>query len=252
MNNEAHRIWIYTSAILAAGLIVGGWILGREIRDVRLADRYVTVRGLAERNVKADLAIWHLPFVEAGNDLKATFAKSEQDQTAVMDFLAAQGIPKDDINLGQPTVVDRTANQYSAQNSTAARFIVQREITVRSTSVDQVAAAVQKTSDLVARGVVLSTGTGYGPNSGGVSYLFTDLNAIKPAMITEATRNARVAAERFAADSGSKVGTIRLASQGLFTIADADAPESGGYGALANGITKKVRVVTTIEYYLVK
>lgn len=251
MNLETHRTWIYASAILAAGLIVGGWILGREIRDVRLADRYVTVRGLAERNVKADLAIWHLPFVETGNDLKATFAKSEQDQAAVLDFLATQGIPKADINLGQPAVVDRTANQFSAQNSAAARFIVQREITVRSKGVDQVSAAVQKTSDLVARGVVLSTGTGYGPSSG-VSYLFTDLNSIKPAMITEATRNARAAAERFAADSESKVGTIRLASQGLFTITDADAPETGGNGGLTSGITKKVRVVTTIEYYLLK
>lgn len=252
MNLETHRTWIYANAILAAGLIVGGWILGREIRDVRLADRYVTVRGLAERNVKANLAIWHLPFVETGNDLKATFAKSEQDQAAVLDFLATQGIPKADVNLGQPAVVDRTANQFSAQNSAAARFIVQREITVRSKGVDQVSAAVQKTSDLVARGVVLSTGTGYGPSSGGVSYLFTDLNSIKPAMITEATRNARAAAERFAADSESKVGTIRLASQGLFTITDADAPETGGNGGLTSGITKKVRVVTTIEYYLLK
>lgn len=250
MTEESRRIWVISSAILALGLVLGGWILGSEIRGVRMADRYVTVRGLAERNVKADLAIWRLPFIEGGNDLKATFAQSQKDQHEVLDFLSQQGIPKADITLGQPSVADMAANQYGSANSRANRFIVLQQVTVRSRNVDKVAAAVQKTSQLVARGVVLGTGQGYG--AAGVSYLFTALNTIKPAMITQATRNARVAAERFAADSKSKVGTIRQASQGLFTITDADSTGETRGTYEAGGIMKKVRVVTTVEYYLVK
>lgn len=239
-------------ALLAVGLVLGGWLLGGQIKDVRLADRYVTVRGLAERNVTADLAIWPLSFREAGNDLQTTFAKSEQDRAAVLAFLSAQQIPQQDISLGQPGVTDTQANDYSSAR-TPNRYIVQQSVTVRSHNVKQVAAAVQQTSTLVAKGVVLGGGPQYGqPNS--VSYVYTGLNSIKPAMITEATRNARTAAERFAQDSGSKVGTIRQASQGLFSISSADATgEGGGYAGAAqsNGsILQKVRVVTTIQYYL--
>jgi hypothetical protein len=133
---------------------------------------------------------------------------------------------------------------------------VQQEVSVRTTNVDQVAAAVQKTSQLVTRGVVLGAGPNYGPGSGSVSYFFTGLNAIKPEMITEATRNARSAAERFAADADSRVGTIRQASQGLFSISSADeasGPAEGPGGDLSGGsMMKKVRVVTTIDYYLGK
>jgi hypothetical protein len=131
---------------------------------------------------------------------------------------------------------------------------VQQSIAVRSKDVDKIAAAVQKTSDLIAQGVVLGGGQQYGSQNS-VRYVFTGLNSIKPEMITEATRNARSAAERFAADSGSKVGTIRSAEQGLFTISSADAAAAGdsenggGYQADAS-IMKSVRVVTTIKYYL--
>ncbi|MEO6828396.1 MAG: SIMPL domain-containing protein [Acidobacteriaceae bacterium] len=254
---ESGRTNIVASALLAAGLILGlllgGWILGSQIKDVRLADRYVSVRGLAERTVHADLAIWPLSFREAGNDLKTTYAKSEQDSQAVLQFLAAQGIPQADITLGQPGVTDTQANDYGGARA-PNRYIVQQSITVRSNDVNKVAAAVQKTSALIAAGVVLGGGPQYGQQNS-VSYLYTGLNSIKPEMITEATRNARVAAERFAADSGSKVGTIRQASQGLFSISSADAASSEGNSNMGGGssnasILQKVRVVTSIQYYL--
>lgn len=252
MTDERRGISVYASAIIAIGLVAAAWVLGSEIRDIRTADRYVVVRGLAERTVKSDLAIWPVSFREAGNDLKSTFAKSEQDQQAVLSFLAQQGIPKSDLTLGQPGVIDTQANEYAPANH-VNRFIVQQQIWVRSKNVDEVAAAVQKTSELIARGVPLGTGQNYSPGGGGVSYLFTELNSIKPAMITEATRNARVAAERFAADSRSKVGSIRQASQGLFSITSADSTSADAGSYNSNGsVMKKVRVVTTIEYYLEK
>ncbi len=255
---EANRSTILSSALLAIGiflgLLLGGWLLGSQIKDTRLADRYVTVRGLAERNVQADLAIWPLSFREAGNDLQATYNKSTQDSQAVLQFLNAQGIPRTDITLGQPGVTDTQANDYGGARA-PNRYIVQQSITVRSRNVTKVAAAVQKTSSLIASGVVLGGGPQYGQQNS-VSYVFTALNSIKPEMITEATRNGRTAAERFAADSGSKVGTIRQASQGLFSISSADAASDGeGMSAGMSGqsgasILQKVRVVTTIQYYL--
>lgn len=238
---------VWGSALIAIGLIVGGWLLGAQVKDVRLADRYVTVRGLAERTVNADLAIWPLGFREAGNDLEATYAKSSQDNDAVLKFLAAQGISAADITEGQPSVVDIQANEYGGATRAGYRYIVQRSVTVRTRDVARIAAAVQKTSALIAAGVVLGGGPGYGSQNS-VSYLYTGLNAIKPAMITEATRNARLAAERFAADSGSAVSGIRQASQGLFTITSADAA-NGGPGD-NSAILKNVRVVTTVEYFL--
>ncbi len=251
--NEASRSTVAASALVAIGIVLGGWLLGSQIKDVRLADRYVSVRGLAERTVRADLAIWPLSFREAGNDLKATYAKSEQDSQAVLQFLAAQSIPQADITLGQPSVTDTQANDYGGARA-PNRYIVQQSNTVRSHDVDKVAAAVQKTSSLIAGGVVLGGGQQYGQQNS-VSYVYTGLNFIKPEMITEATRNARAAAERFAADSGSKVGTIRQASQGLFSISSADAASAGegnsyGAGQSNASILQKVRVVTTIQYYL--
>lgn len=247
---ETSRSTIIASALVAIGLILGGLLLGSQIKDVRLADRYVSVRGLAERTVKADLAIWPLVFREAGNDLEATNAKSEQDNQVVLHFLAEQGIPTADITLGQPSVTDTEANAYGGGNRAPNRYIVERSITVRSHEVAKVANAVQQTSTLIAKGVVLGGGPQYGTQNN-VSYVYTELNNIKPAMITEATRNARVAAEQFASDSGSKVATIRQASQGLFSISSADAASEGSYGGSSNSsILQKVRVVTTIQYYL--
>ena len=254
MSGETHTLSTSSSVILALGLILGAWILGSEVRDVRLADRFVAVRGLAERIVKSDLAIWPLRFREAGNDLKATFAQSEQDRQVVLDFLAHQGIPKSDISVGQPNVIDTEANEYGPAKH-PNRFIVEQQISVRSTNVDQVAAAVQKTSELITRGVVIGA-SNYSTGSGSVSYSFTGLNTIKPEMISEATRNARAAAERFAADANTKLGTIRHASQEPFIIASADdtspAGEGPGGDQSAGSMMKKVRVVTSVDFYLGK
>ncbi len=236
---------------LMLGLIVGGWVLGAQIKAVRLADRYVTVKGLVERTVKSDAAIWPVTFKEAGNDLSSVFAKSETDKNAVLKFFAEQGITPDEITVGQIQVTDKQANEYGG-NNTGPRYIVQQTVTVNSKDVDKIAKAGQKTAELVQAGIVV--GGGYGQ---GIRYVFNGLNALKPDMITEATRNARAAADRFAADSGSQVGEIRSANQGVFSITSADAGsatgEGGGDGGSADSsIMKKVRVVSTVDYYLVR
>src|ERR1700742_2238900 len=218
-------------ALLALGLIIGGWVLGAQIKATRLGDRYVTVKGLVERKVKSDLAIWSLSYKEAGDDLSLVYSKTEADKKTVLQFLDQQGFQSSEIELGMVRVVDTQANEYGAGNRAPHRYIVDQEITVRTARVDQVAAAAQKTIQLLQKGIVFNSAPGQG-----LSYKFTALNTIKPDMITEATRNARSAADRFASDSGSRVGAIRTANQGVFSILPADQgseasdPGPGGEG----------------------
>jgi hypothetical protein len=242
-------------SLLALGLIVSGWVLGAQIKATRLSDRYVTVKGLVERKVKSDLAIWSLSYKEAGDDLSLVYAKTEADKKTVLQFLDQQGIESSEIELGVVRVVDTQANEYGGGNRALHRYIVDQQITVRTPRVDQVAAAAQKTMLLLQKGIVFNSNPGQG-----LSYKFTALNSIKPDMITEATRNARAAADRFASDSGSNVGSIRQANQGVFSILSADqgsgTNESGEAGgeifSADTSLVKTVRVVTTVEYYLEK
>jgi hypothetical protein len=245
---------IALGALLALGLIAGGAVLGGQIKATRMSDRFVSVKGLVERRVKSDLAIWALTFKEAGDDLAAVYARSEAHQKVVAQFLADQGIQPSEIEFGVVRVIDTQANEYGGTRA-PQRYIVEQRVTVRTSRVDQVAAAVQKTMLLVQKGVILTSN----PGQGGLTYKFTGLNGIKPDMITEATRNARTAADRFASDSGSKVGSIRQANQGVFSILPADqasdagdAGEGGGMYMADTSVMKTVRVVTSVQYYLEK
>lgn len=242
-------------SLLALGLIVGGWVAGAQIKATRLSDRYVTVKGLVERQVKSDLAIWPLTYKEAGDDLRSVYAKTDSDRQTILQFLADQDIKPNEIELGIVRVVDTQANEFGGGNRPAHRYIVEQQVSVHTSRVDQVAAAAQKTMLLLQKGIVLSSNPVQGS---GLAYKFTGLNSIKPDMITEATRNARAAAERFASDSGSKVGSIRQANQGVFSILPADeGSDTGGEGGMMYSnadasLMKKVRVVSSVEYYLEK
>lgn len=239
---------------LMLGLVLGGWLLGDQIKETRLADRYVTVKGLVERTVKSDTAVWPLTFKETGNDLQQVYAKSEEDRSAVLKFFADQKILPQEISVGQIQVTDKQANEYGGSTQGGPRYIVQQTVTVSSKDVDKIAQAGQKTAQLLQAGIIVAGGYGQG-----IRYVFNGLNELKPDMITEATKNARASADRFAADSGSQVGSIRSANQGVFSISAADAGSAatgeegdGGMTSPDASIMKKVRVVATIDYYLVK
>jgi hypothetical protein len=236
--------------LLALGLIFGGWVMGAQIKATRLSDRYVSVRGLAERDVKSDLAIWTLAYKDAGDELPALTAKIQHDTNNVLQFLAAQGLQNTEIELGVASVTDTLTNEFGP-GKPGKRYIAVQRITVRTTRVDQVAAAARKSIELIQKGVVLNNANGQG-----LTYKFNSLNSIKPDMISEATRNARSAANRFALDSGSRVGTIRQAEQGIFSISAANqgsnVDDSGAFGNVNSdsSLMKTVRVVTSVEYYL--
>ncbi|MEM1023560.1 MAG: SIMPL domain-containing protein [Myxococcota bacterium] len=229
---------------VAAGLAVAGWFIGQGFIEGRASDRIVTVKGLAERDVDADLAVWRLPFVATSYDL----ARAQRDITSahdtVMAFLLEGGLSQSAISIQVQTVEDRQANAYQSGN-TSNRFIVKRVLLVRTTKVDTVQNLSQKTGELVEKGVVL--GADRGPEALQPTYSFTGLNDIKTEMISEATKKGIVAAEQFARDAGAELGRLMGARQGVFQILARDqAPQLRE----AQQRKKTVRVVSTFRFEL--
>lgn len=234
---------LIAAIILAIGVAVGGWCIGHGFAVGRGTDRFVTVKGLAEREVKADLALWPIRFVRTGDDLGQVQSAIERDTRMIFAFLARHGIDTTQVQRQSLQVTDVMANAYRS-GPVGARFILTQQLMVRSTLPDTVLAASQQVGELVQAGVVLTNEGAFG---NGPTYLFTRLNDFKPAMIGEATANAREAAEQFAGDSRSRLGGIRRASQGLFSILPRD--QAMGISEESQ-IDKTIRVVSTIDYYL--
>ncbi|MBM3317581.1 MAG: SIMPL domain-containing protein [Candidatus Eisenbacteria bacterium] len=235
--------WV-AAAILAAGLIAGGASVGRGLAGFRTADRFVTVKGLAEREVLADVALWPLRFSATHDDLAQAQARIRRSQEAILGFLGRQGVEMSQVELQNLEVTDLLANPWRSPGPIESRFIIRQTLMVRTNEPEKIERAGQAVGELVEAGVVL---TSEGGPSLGPTYLFTRLNDLKPEMIREATANARRAAEQFAHDSGSRVGRIRQANQGAFVILARDqAP-----GVTEEGQRRKtVRVVSTIEFFL--
>ncbi len=233
--DEASKRWLGTAAILAAGIIVGGYLLGDGLLRAKEADRSVTVRGLAEKDVTADLATWTIAYSDTGSDLAAVQAKVRGDTRSIETFFAGLGFPAEAL---QPT----GANVASYLDNGVTRYTVRQRIALRTRDIDRAQRAVARQFDLVGRGVLLEEGSG-------MAYTFTRLNDIKPEMVAEATMDARAAAEQFAEDSGAEVGAIKDATQGYFEINARDGDSGGGWG-VSDTPYKKVRVVTTVNFSL--
>lgn len=224
---------------LALGLVIAALILGNSVIRFKKLDRSVIVKGLAEMEVNANLAVWPVTFSEASNNLAELQASLERKQKIILDFLGEVGFQPEEISIGMVSISDQKANIYGQNNQYVEfRYIGHAKMTVRTGVASRMSAAIARLTDLVGKGIVLNQDQYMSQ----VQYLFTDLNSIKPEMIESATKNAREAAGKFASDSKSKVGKIKKATQGLFSIEDRDM----------NTPDKKiVRVVTTVEYYLV-
>ena len=235
------------AAIVALGITLAGVFVGVGIARVRSADRYVTVKGVSEREVRADVAIWPLSVSSADNDLTAAHARLTQNIAGVRRFLAEHGVDTSRAELTDFSVFDAQAQQYGPDRRPVNRYILRQTLLVRSSNPDQVQAASQKIGELAAIGVAVSSGGEYRGPGAGPTFLFTKLNELKPAMIAEATARAREAAQQFARDSRSDLGSIRKANQGVFEIVARD--QAPGISQ-ENQIAKLVRVVSTVEYFL--
>lgn len=223
--------------ILAIGMIIMGAFIRSGIVTFKDRDRKVVVKGLAEREVMADKVTWPLTYKELGNDPVSMYETLIEKNRKIVDFLKAGGVQDSEISVNPPTIRDRQADNYGNEIMNF-RYKATSVITVTSSDVDKVRALMNRQTELMRQGVPIISEE-YGENT--VEYSFTGLNNIKPEMVEEATKNARVTAEKFAQDSGSKIGKINNASQGQFSIDNRD--ENTPY-------IKKVRVVTTVTYSL--
>lgn len=232
------------------GLVLGSAILGWFLKDIRKTERYVTVKGFAERDVKSDLAVWPIKVVTAGDDLSEVTRVSEQNRNRVLQFLMDKGFKPEEIVNQRLSILDRQAGEHGTAKD-KLRYVAEFTLVVRSNDVDLAGLVSQRIDELVNAGVIVGSRGG-----DGLKYIYTGLNSIKPDMLAEATRNARAAAKQFALDSGSSVGAIRRASQGLFSINDwtraageADGGDAYYYSGVSD-VNKKVRVVLTVDYLL--
>lgn len=241
-----------TALAIFFGLTIGAYLLGKSFERFRTDDRFISVKGFAEREVKADLVIWSFKIRITTNDLQEGNTSLETAVKKVNDFLIKNGINTKEITQQSLAVTDKQANEYGGQNGNERyRYIIQQTIEVRSANVDAVQRVSRMTSELLSAGVALSTGADY--TGTGLRFIFTKLNDVKPAMLSEATKNARTAAEEFTKESQTHLGKMRKASQGLFSILDRDESLAGGgeggyYASGTSDLYKKIRVVISVEY----
>ncbi|MBW1981466.1 MAG: SIMPL domain-containing protein [Deltaproteobacteria bacterium] len=236
--NQGNRV---NALILGAAIFLGlaalGYLLGNAAIKIKEYERSVTVKGLAERELPADIVIWPIAFTEAGNDLGALYESIESSKKKIQEFLVARGIDADEISYSLPSITDKLAQQYGGGQKAEFRYAAVQTVTVYSARVSLVRKAMAQLAALGRSGIAF-TGEQY---QNKIEYLFTGLNKIKPEMIQEATAKAREVALKFAEDSKSKLGKIKRASQGQFSIKPRDKN---------NPHLKKIRVVSTVEYYL--
>ncbi|MDE6341468.1 MAG: SIMPL domain-containing protein [Muribaculaceae bacterium] len=227
-----NKLKFLPALLVSVAIVVLGLCIKAGIDNFAFRDREVTVKGLAEREVKADLVTWPITYSVAGNDLNSMYDQVSRNNEAIIRFLTSSGISRDEISINPPDTYNAESNQYRS-NTFNYNYSVSSTITVNTHKVDKVRELLNRQSELLKEGIAFSNSY--------INYQFTGLNDIKPAMLGEATKAARAAAAQFAADSGSSVGKIKSASQGQFSIDDFDS---------STPYLKKVRVVSTIVYYL--
>jgi hypothetical protein len=234
-NNKTSALVLGVFILL--GLSSLGYLLGMSAIKFKEYERTVTVKGLSEREHVANIVIWPIQFTTVGNSLDEIYTSIDGNAAEIKRFLMNKGINEKEISFATPSITDKLAQQYENQEKPEFRYSASQTVTVYSQNINVVRTVMGSLSELGKKGIVISGGD-YQTQT---EYLFTKLNEIKPAMIEEATKKAREVAEKFASDSNSTLGKIKQASQGQFSIEDRDKN---------NPHIKKIRVVSTVEYYL--
>ena len=231
-NNNCNKLGI--GIFVMIGLIVLGLFISKGLVSIANQDQFVTVKGLAERDVMANKVVWPLPYKSVSNNMQELYDNIEKNKNVILAFLKSGGITDNEIIVSAPAVTDRLAQSYVPDN-VKYRYQSEAVITVISPQVEKVIELMGKQIELMKDGVIISNEYNYQ-----TQFEYTALNDIKPEMVEEATRNARTVAQKFAEDSGSKLGNIKQASQGQFSISsDETTPQ-----------IKNIRVVTTVKYAL--
>ena len=228
---------LFLGIFIFLGLASLGYLLGNAVIIFKEYERTVTVKGLSEREYEADIVIWPIQFTKAGNNLEELYESIESSTDKIRMFLEKKGVNKGEVTFTTPSITDKSAQQYGSRAKAEFRYTAIQTVTVYSKNIRSVRSVMGSLSELGKQGIVF-TGGNYQAQT---EYIFTRLNEVKPEMIEEATRKAREVAEKFALDSKSTLGKIKKASQGQFSINARDKN---------NRHIKKVRVVSTVVYYL--
>ena len=227
---------IYLGIAFILGMLVLGGSLVLMINNMKSYDRCVTVKGLCEKEVMADKVIWPIVYKQGGNELGELYNRVKDMNAVIVKFLKVAGVSDSEITTNAPSILDTQTNLYGERKE--YRYIVTAGVTVCSNQVELIVKLQTEQAKLYEKGIPVGMGENW---SHPTTYSFTGLNDIKPAMIEEATINARQAAEKFAKDSNSKLGKIKNATQGQFSVSDRDSNTP---------YIKNVRVVTNVVYYL--
>ena len=243
---------LFSSLIIGISLIIGLYLAGQKVGEgtarFRADNRSLTVKGLAEQPVKSDQAEWRIGFRRAGNDLSEAQSQIAADKKTVMAFLLKQGFKAEEIKQPPTRTIDKLANEYGGQNEEKVRFILMGQLQLTTSNVDLVQSSVENLDALQASGILLDVSQDNGANP---RYVLTKFNEeLRPQLLANATKNARLTAEQFAGQLDVKIGKLRNANQGVIQIFGANGQdESGGYSA-SSSMEKKLRVVSTFEFDL--
>jgi len=238
MESNNHKSAFILGVFIFLGLSILGYFIGTSAIKFKEYERSVTVKGLAQKELPADIALWPIPFERADNDLSNLYLTLEKDRNKIIAFLTSNGFKPDEISISPPSIIDKLAQQYGGNTRAPFRFTGNQVVTVYTSGIETVRNAINKLAELGKQGIVFKADD-YRHT---IDYIFTRLNEVKPEMIEEATTKARQVAQKFAKDSDSKLGKIKKARQGQFSIRNRDKN---------NPHIKVVRVVSTVEYYLV-
>ena len=253
MTSDENRSVVRAAAIvgvcLLIGLSAGGYFIGKGSARFKSDTRTVTVKGLVEKEVKADQAVWFLRFRRASDELKDAHTKISSDRDTALAFLKNQGFKDEEITREPTRTIDKLAREYGQDQVTERfRYIVSSSLVVTTNNIDLVAKALGATEELLKSGVLLDGQMEQG--TANPRYVITTFNALRPQLLAEATKNARLTAQQFASDSGARVGKIRSANQGVIQIFGSDGNEESAPYSPTSTPSKKIRVVSTFEFEL--
>jgi hypothetical protein len=227
---------------IAVGPFFAGYFIYRGILEAKLGDRYVTAKGLVEKVEKADRGSWEIGFKVSGNDLNQLYSKVSEVSNLIQEFAKKEDFEAQEIMFGAPRVTDLYAREYGPETRPPERYIIEQSIFVNSFKVDKLNTLSAKTGSLISQGVpVARTDT---------RFYLDKFNELRPKLVEEATKNAQEVAESFAKTTGSQIGGIRTANQGVIRMTSPDSSPNQDYDEGLNSLMKKIRVVTTIEFYL--
>jgi hypothetical protein len=221
-NTKNYGIWI-----MGAVLIIFSVVFFLAARDFSSQGKYVEVKGLSEKIVKADVAIWSITFDDKSNDIDSLYAGIEKDTLAIRNFLKTKGFDESEINIAPVNIYQDT------YKDSLFRYNASTQLSVYTKKVDLIKSSSKDTLSLVKQGITMSQNS--------ISFEFSDINSVKPEMLAEAIKNAKETAASFAKESGSGLGSVARGNQGVFDITDKD-PGSPEF--------KKIRVVSTLRFLL--